>query len=155
MPEVFAARIFVASSADPARRLIRLLCADGALPGNDIIRIWHDYLSNSICILAHPVRLGHVHDTGRILLYNLHYDHEHNTVAHDNQDKRWSIFRITEKAEIDVVMGSCCADNRMRKEQHSPCRMTDRGWNGKRSERAVSRVLSPRFPGAVSIYLGR
>jgi hypothetical protein len=51
MHKVFAARIFIASSADTARRLIRLLCADGALPGNDIIRIWHDYLSNSICIL--------------------------------------------------------------------------------------------------------
>lgn len=51
MPEVFAARIFVASSADTARRLIRLLCADGALPGYDMIRIWHAYLSNSICIL--------------------------------------------------------------------------------------------------------
>ena len=29
------------------------------------------------------------------------------------------------------------------------------GQEGKRSERAVSRVLSPRFPGAVIIYLGR
>ena len=69
--------------------------------------------------------------TGRILLYNLHYDHKHNTVAHDNQDKRWGIFRVTEKAEIALVMERYRAGNRMRKEQHSPCRMTDRGWNEK------------------------
>ena len=69
--------------------------------------------------------------TGRILLYNLHYDHEHNTVAHDNQAKRWGIFRVTEEAEIALVMERYRAGNRMRKEQHSPCRMTDRGWNEK------------------------
>jgi len=69
--------------------------------------------------------------TGRILLYNLHYDHKHNTVAHDNQDKRWGIFRVTKKAEIALVMERYRACNRMRKEQHSPCRMTDRGWNEK------------------------
>jgi len=65
-------------------------------------------------------------------------------------------FQGRKKADdIELLMERRYAGNHLRKEQLSPCLMTDRGWNGKRSERAVSRVLSPRFPGAVIIYLGR